>query len=862
MYGEGINCYYHQMRYWKFFKNKSKYFIALFIIIFIGAFFLSSSISNIKDSVINYRKENLLYDFEIFTDKGFSEDDLSALKNVFGVEDAYGSRIFDSDIADEYGHVFKAKIRELNDVSLIRGYYPENDDECLIIKRYNLGNIGQELVIKNQKYYVTGIAQSCEYMSRDFVDFDLVIYLPESNFSSDNYNRLYIKGNVDRDTLIELADERLGLLKMDVESLDELWKHKNTLQKELDDAKLLLDEAKDEIEKGDKEIVDKEKLLNNKQKELDKARETLAEKKNQFDAELKKAENTAGMSIEEMRNTVSSAYSQYQSAVDAAEQASSAITLLEVERNVAQSVANSSGYANVDEVRQAISRISDINNPEYLRLRVYEEAFVLLESAEQNLATLRETYNYANEAINTINNTSLERFNMSITDANNYVNGLYNQFSESKQQLLTAQDEIDNGQKQIDNGFIQLKNAKNKLIEAKAEYEENEKKYLEAKADFDSAYQEGLDVGSRWYVNERKDDKFESVCSLIEKYSLIASLLIGLLALLCSFVLIRDFIYEQDYTKNLLRNLGIDITKPILLFILLVSILAAGSGIVTGTFIWPKLFSSAMNLVYDLPKIGFSFKLSDILYFAILSLLPVGFAYLSLKKKITLKAYFDVITVSLITCLLMICFSLHDATAKQHNFSLTNGDKLYSCYGLLSSFDSEDLVGIIVDGDDDVAVSSSLAKKNNFKINDEVRIQSSKEAIVNISNIKDDISGDFVYMSKSYYQKTFGAVPANNSCLIELSSDIDKTIFYFYILPVFAFAILFLVILFFNGRKEKTKVIWLALAILIGLLIGTLSGKLFIDDFAALSFTIKLSSYLIVSGFMLLLILVKNRFAI
>ena len=277
-------------------KKTFRRFLALTLIVLIGSGFmmgLSSSSDVLRKSVDDYYDQTLMQDLQVYSSYGFCREDYDFISKIEGVKDVFASKTIDCNGSSEGGEdtVFRVSelIRKVNNYELLSGRMPVKNDECIILadndfKYYEVGqkiklDYGENDIhnyLKNDEFTIVGTFKSPEYMAKilgpsNFNNKDLqaVIFIPNANFIFDYYTTMYVtledagklvsytdkydrfietqKASFEneiypqqaylRDRLVEEAKEELA-------EKEELFnKLKTDGQKELDDAKAMLDEA-------------------------------------------------------------------------------------------------------------------------------------------------------------------------------------------------------------------------------------------------------------------------------------------------------------------------------------------------------------------------------------------------------------------------------------------------------------------------------------------------------------------------------------------------------------------------------------------------------------------------------------------
>ena len=124
-------------------KNQLGRFISLVFIVALGSAFFAGvreTSSDMIKTLDEYYDETNLMDFRIVSTMGLTDDDLNALKeldNSYIVEENYSyETVIDGDATKIYGLT-----ENINNVTLIDGTMPQNNNECLVMEgSYNIGD--------------------------------------------------------------------------------------------------------------------------------------------------------------------------------------------------------------------------------------------------------------------------------------------------------------------------------------------------------------------------------------------------------------------------------------------------------------------------------------------------------------------------------------------------------------------------------------------------------------------------------------------------------------------------------------------------------------------------------------------------
>lgn len=190
-------------------------YLSLLVIILIGVGFyagITISIPNIKDTQTKYYKDTNLMDLKIQSSLGLTDDDVSEISKIDGVEDVVGSYSKDVLVGENVVRIHSIE-EDINKVELIKGRMPTNENECLADNSiYKLGDMikitSDDTLLKYEKYKVVGVVISPIYTSNDYGNTDIgngkvysFVYVPKVNFESSIYTEIYLTIDKDDDDI-------------------------------------------------------------------------------------------------------------------------------------------------------------------------------------------------------------------------------------------------------------------------------------------------------------------------------------------------------------------------------------------------------------------------------------------------------------------------------------------------------------------------------------------------------------------------------------------------------------------------------------------------------------------------------------
>ena len=206
-------------------KNTYKRFISILLMAFLGVGFfagLRAASPDMIDTFDQFYEDNQVYDIQIISTLGLTDDDIEELEKVDEVESVVGS--FEKDgIIDIDNKEIVTKlitIGEINKPILVDGNMPQNDKECLVEEGFLKSNNKQigdmvdveiedttdvygnkKSYLKNSQMKIVGTVQSPLYISRDRGTSKLgtgkvsyYMYIPKENINAnDVYTSIYLR---------------------------------------------------------------------------------------------------------------------------------------------------------------------------------------------------------------------------------------------------------------------------------------------------------------------------------------------------------------------------------------------------------------------------------------------------------------------------------------------------------------------------------------------------------------------------------------------------------------------------------------------------------------------------------------------
>ncbi len=317
-------------------KSSFKRFLSLLVMSMLGVLVfvgIKMAAPDMMQSLDKYYDDNNVYDIKVVSTLGLTNDDLSAIKKIKNVKEAYGSYSKDvlTNIKEQELVLKLIGINDkVNKVKILEGRAPKNNNEIVIEKamldkeHLKIGDVItiDDDVIKNKKLKVVGIVKSPLYitsasgtLNRGNTNIgtgkiNYYAYVNEDNFDIDYYTEIYaLVDNAKKDTSnsntyndkISSTLKNIDKIKRNREALryseiynkanDEIKVKEEEGQSKLNSAKMMLDKANNELTSGKKTLDNSKKKLdialkklNENKKKLDDAKITLDENKKKLDS--------------------------------------------------------------------------------------------------------------------------------------------------------------------------------------------------------------------------------------------------------------------------------------------------------------------------------------------------------------------------------------------------------------------------------------------------------------------------------------------------------------------------------------------------------------------------------------------------
>ena len=612
-------------------------FFSIFAIVAIGVAFFAGIIAtplDMKNSAEKYFDSYNFMDFTIYSTFGLTEDDVTAIKRISGVEGVmatYSLDVMGRVEGENYEFVIRLHgIPEnvnldnhhyINQAMLFEGRMPENSNECVMVyemKMYGL-QIGEVIYLSSgnstlleesisiEKMTVVGFIQTPNYLSiekgssaigRGSVD--TYAFVSDQIFKFDYYTEVYVtvENSKQFDSFeVEYFDflsksyhqiKTVGREQSELRHEEILETIRNELAEKQEEYNEAVQKFENEISKAEKEIEDAKFKLLAAQITLDVNRENVRVQIENARAQLLVLDEVIVFTEQQYEAALAVYNDQYINIVS--------------QRDVLQ--------ANLDQIQIDYPNL-DARIVELSALQIAGTITVSEQQELDNLLVVQQERNQYQSELNAINSL-LSVTSNAVIQMEGQLNGLREQYNVQSQSLvdmeqqasegfLQAQAEIDKGNKDLISAEVSLN-----IEKKKAEMDLEDALELLKKAEVDI---ENI-PNPEWYVLDRKSHysyrEYEGAADRIKAIGDIFPVFFFLVAALVSLTTMTRMVDEQRQTIGTLKALGygkLTIALKYIVYAAIPSVLGAMIGLLVGLHLFPSVIFNAWNIMYTIPKL-------------------------------------------------------------------------------------------------------------------------------------------------------------------------------------------------------------------------------------------------------------------
>ncbi len=561
-------------------KTKRR-FISILVMAFLGVGFFSGLVAtspDMLDSLDKYADSSNLYDINIMSTLGLTDDDITALQALDRVENAYGIQTKDSisKIDDKESICKVIEYNEkVNTPVIVAGRNIENENECLIdpaVVRTGEGAeryIGKKIVLENndldsddkpiftkKEFEIVGIAETPVYISNERGNTSIgngtvsFYIFTKDVINMDYYTSVYVTAKGAKETVTN-SDEYLSIINSVTSEIEAIKETRENAR-----YKSLVDEATKKVNDAQKEFDDKQQDV---EAELQDAENQIKNAENQITSSERKIQNGEN----ELNAQIEQANAQFASAKAQLENAEKQLEVAPLE----------------DSVKEA-------------------QKAELLKQKQALEASQKEAEAKFEQAKTEIANSKAE-----IRKAKSKLSSSKAEFEDKKQE---AQDKLNEAQVKID--------------DAKNEISKIEK--------------------CKWYIQDRLDNSgYNNIFDAIKTMSNISKMfpvIFYIVAVLISLTSMTRMIEEERIEIGTLKALGytnVQIISKYIIYSLLACIIGGTLGMVVGLYLLPNIVWALYAMIYNIPKFYCSFRFDIGLLGIVISFICIGGATILVAVK-------------------------------------------------------------------------------------------------------------------------------------------------------------------------------------------------------------------------------------
>lgn len=672
------------MKHKNYFKNvlreiKGSFgrFMSIFSIVALGAGFLAGLFSaspDMRDAVDSYYDRTNFMDIRIASTLGLTDDDVTAIGKIDGVQEIMPSYSIDALIDSSETENIVTRLyslpskgqADINDLDIVEGRKPKKADECVAVKLIGTGyvpQVGDYLTVSNQntdiddklsveRMKVVGVATSSYNFSVEKDSSTVgtgtvatILYLPQDAFKSEAYSSIFVRVkdahlyNCFNDEYSDVVDKTVTKLKNIGDSRCEI--RYNSV---VDDANREIDKAKkkynDSKSKAEKKLSDASKKLSYAQNEITANEIKIAKAQSEI-AAGKKQLSSAKAKLSTAMKQKDNGYSQYYTGLKK------------------YNDSKKTTYARFDQGRKQINDgLESINKSKSEIEAAIEQAggnvMPEWETALQELNAKEAELNKSLLALNSEQKKAVEQFLQAKSTLDKSLEKLKaadKQIASGNVQIAASEKKLANAELQAQNGKTAIASAKIKLSEGKKEYQKNrakaDKEFAEAEKKIKDAEEKVKDIEKPdWYVLDRTANpsyvSFKENAKKVEAVSVVFPLFFFLVAALVALTTMTRMVDEQRMQIGTFKALGYSnrmIALKYVVYASIATVLGSAIGLVIGMKVLPSVIWQAYGIMYILPAFSAPIRVNYFIITSVVALVCIiAVTLLAVRKSLSESA--------------------------------------------------------------------------------------------------------------------------------------------------------------------------------------------------------------------------------
>ncbi len=626
-------------------KNTYKRFLSILLMAFLGVGFFAgirATSPDMVDTIDKYYDSQNIYDIQVISTLGLTEDDLNEISKIENVDEIIGTYETDGKLEiDNTEQIIKVMcIEDINKPKLLEGKLPENSEECVVEPNFltqnnkKIGdtidveientenNDGEEVeYLANKEMKIVGTVRSPLYISKDRGSsslgsgkVDYYIYINKDNINAkDIYTNIYVK--VKGSNKYETSSDEYKELVSDTKSKIEDIKDEREIARQEE----LIDTATSKLEEAETEFNDKKKEaeeeIANAEAEIEDGKKKIEDGEAQITENEKKANEEFASAEKQIEDAKTEISKNEETLNEQEQQANEQFKALEEQKNGLQSnleTVNSSLNTANETYNGILEALKDPN----LDQGTLESLLGQKTACEQQIASLEATKNSLVSGITKIENgitsakQEIENGKAQIEAAKKELEEKESTFQDTKSSTLA---QIQDAKDELEASRIDLENGEQELNEQKIEVQ---KQLDDAEAELIDARDEITKIEKpTWYVLDREQNSgyasFIQDTESIENIGQVFPIVFFLVAVLISLTSMTRMVEEQRVQIGTLKALGynkIQIASKYVLYASLASIIGGILGMCVGFVLIPKIIWMMYSMMYEIGDISLSFN--------------------------------------------------------------------------------------------------------------------------------------------------------------------------------------------------------------------------------------------------------------
>jgi len=618
-------------------KKTYKRFLSIMLMSLLGVGFFAgirATSPDMEKTIDNYYKDLNVYDIQMISTLGLTNQDVEMLKNNDYIDKVVGTYSKDVlvKVKDNSEQVIKVlAIEDINKIIINSNEEKIKENECLVEENF-LKSTGKKIgdsikledsdnSFKNNTLKIVGTTKSPLYLSRDRGTSTLgtgkvsyYIYTSRENFNIDIYTELYVKVKNSEKYLTDSTDYK-----------DEIQKAKNSiteLKDEINNRRYneLVNNANDKIKEAENEI-EKNKTENGKK---------LEDAQKEIDSYKKEIDNASAL-IEQKRLDLNKMFEDYSNQIQSGkDQIENAKSTLENQKNIAQENINNIFVAK----SKIIENIAMIDINIEIATQKRDEVFNTLENPKdlsddeiEYLKGLKSEIELEIENLNrnkTELNEQVYQIDLKVIQINQEIQNAENAIVDEQIALIQKENEIASYKSQA---YSSLDTSLNEVNSNRATIEENQKELDKNKTEFEDKIKEAenelLDAKEelleiehpKLYILDREDNAgysgFIQDTQSVANIGKVFPIVFFVVATLISLTSMTRMVEEQRQQIGTLKALGytkLQISFKYILYASLATIIGGIIGMCIGFIIIPRIIWMMYSMMYQIPNFVVEFN--------------------------------------------------------------------------------------------------------------------------------------------------------------------------------------------------------------------------------------------------------------